>query len=108
MKTNIKIKFIGEKMSEEKTYEMQLEAEMIEIRLQRLFIKITMALGGVFYRYPVPDHAVWDATLSMDNIFRDELGLPPKEIDDAKPHRHSQGRKHPAVTGLLKRLDEYV
>ncbi len=85
-----------------------LMAEMNEVHLQRLFKTITLVLGRVFYLYPVPDEAVWDATRCLDNIFRDELGIPPKEIDDAKPHNHSQGRKHPAVTGLLKRLDEYV
>ena len=96
-------------MSDDKTeFEKQLEAEMLEVNLQRLFIKLTLALAGVFYRYPVPDHAVWDATRCLDNIFRDDLGIPPKEIDDAKPHNHSQGRKHPAVSGLLERLDEYV
>ena len=96
-------------MSDDKTeFENQLEAEMLEVHLQRLFKKLTLVLGRVFYLYPVPDEAVWDATRCLDNIFRDELGIPPKEIDDAKPHNHSQGRKHPAVTGLLKRLDDYV
>jgi len=86
----------------------QLLADMSDIHLHRLFKKITLALASVFYLYPVPEHAVWDATRCLDNIFRDELGIPSKEIDDAKPHRHSQGRKHPAVSGLLKRLDEYI
>ena len=93
---------------QESTMESQLLAEMEEVHLQRLFKKITLVLGRVFYLYPVPDEAVWDATRCLDNIFRDELGIPPKEIDDSKPQRHSQGRKHPAVSGLLKRLDEYV
>ena len=96
-------------MSEqESTMESQLLSEMSEVHLQRLFKKITLVLGRVFYLYPVPDEAVWDATRCLDNIFRDEMGIPPKEIDDAMPHKHSQGRKHPAVTGLLKRLDEYI
>ena len=68
-------------MSDDKTeFEKQLESEMLEVNLQRLFIKLTLALAGVFYRYPIPDHAVWDATRCLDNIFRDELGIPPKEI----------------------------
>jgi hypothetical protein len=100
---------LEKKMAEpESTMESQLITEINEVHLQRLFKKITLALGRIFYLYPVPDEAVWDATRCLDNIFRDELGLPPKEVDDALPHNHSQGRKHPAVTGLLKRLDEYV
>ena len=96
-------------MSErESTMESQLLAEMEEVHLQRLFKRITLSLASVFFLYPVPDEAVWDATRCLDNIFRDELGIPSKDEEDARPHKHSQGRKHPAVTGLLKRLDEYV
>ena len=74
---------------------------------QRLFKKITLAIAGVFYLYPVPDEAVWDMVRSLDKIFRTELGLPSKDVEDAKPHKHSQGRKHPAVTELLNRLEKY-
>ncbi len=66
-------------MSEQESeLDPQLLAEMTEVHLQRLFKKITLVLGRVFYLYPVPDEAVWDATRCLDNIFRDELGIPPQ------------------------------
>jgi len=75
---------------------------------QQLFRRITLSLATIFYLYPVPEEAVWDATRCLDKIFRRELGIIPREVEDARPHKHSQGRKHPAVTDLLKRLDRYT
>ncbi len=74
---------------------------------QQLFKRITLSLASVFYLYPVPDEAVWDAVRCLDKIFRKELGMIPREVEDARPHKYSQGRKHPAVTELLKRLDNF-
>gem|GEM_PF-1690085 len=74
---------------------------------QQLFKRITLSLASVFYLYPVPDEAVWDAVRCLDKIFRQELGMIPREVEDAQPHKYSQGRKHPAVTELLKRLNNF-
>ena len=77
--------------------ESPLINEMEEVHLQRLFKRITLSLASVFFLYPVPEEAVWDATRCLDNIFRDELGIPSKDETEARTHKHSQGRKHPAV-----------
>ena len=83
------------------------DEEQSSHQLTGLFREITLSLGGIFYAYPVPDEAVWETARSLDRIFRNAMKSFNEESDDAtEPNRHSQGRKHPAIAELLRRLDE--
>ena len=74
-------------------------------QLNCVFHDITLAIGGVFYAYPVPDDAVWKVARSLDQIFCQVLPYG-EETNDAEgePPLNSQGRKHPAIVELLRKL----
>jgi hypothetical protein len=75
-------------------------------RLQAVFRDIALAIGGVFYAYPVPDEAVWETARSLDKIFQQALAKRKRQSKPEPPiPRHSRGRKHPAIVELLRRLD---
>jgi len=75
-------------------------------RLQPVFREITLALGGVFYIYPVPDEAVWAIARSLDRIFRRAYNAGESNGTSAEPPPHSRGRKHPAIVELLRHVDD--
>ena len=77
-------------------------------RLNSVFRDITLAIGGVFYAYPVPDDAVWEIVRSLDRIFRHTLNSnDSSDTGNSESPKHSRGRRHPAVVELLRRLDGY-
>ena len=77
-------------------------------QIHNLLRDITLAIGGVFYTYPVPDDAVWEVARSLDRIFRHALNSKSSSVKGNSKHpKHSRGRKHPAVVELLHRLDGY-
>ena len=69
---------------------------------------VALAIGGVFYSYPVPDEAVWATARSLDKIFRRALEAQAEQAPrtEAVPP-HSRGRKHPAIVELLRRLEAH-
>jgi len=70
--------------------------------------EVALAIGGVFYSYPVPDEAVWATARSLDKIFRRALEAQTEQAtltDSVAPH--SRGRKHPAIVELLRRLETH-
>ena len=84
------------------------DVEQYSHQLTGLFRDITLSLGGIFYAYPVPDEAVWETARSLDRIFRNAMKFFNEDSDNAAElTRHSQGRKHPAIAELLRRLDEF-
>jgi len=82
--------------------------EIACVDLKQILKDITLALGGAFYAYPVPDEAVWEIARSLDRIFRKALkSLGDERARDVEYSHNSQGRKHPAIVELLRRLDGY-
>ncbi len=82
--------------------------EIACVDLKRTLKDITLALGGVFYAYPVPDEAVWEVARSLDRIFHRALkSLVDDRSGESESSHFSQGRKHPAIVELLRRLDGY-
>jgi len=77
-------------------------------QLNSVFRDITLAIGGVFYAFPVPEDAVWEVARSLDRIFRHALPSEEEASEDkGEPPPHSQGRKHPAIVELLRKLKVY-
>jgi len=77
-------------------------------QIHNLLRDITLAIGGVFYTYPVPDDAVWEVARSLDRIFSHALNSKSSsDTGNSIPPKHSRGRKHPAVAELLRRLDGF-
>ena len=77
-------------------------------QIHNLLRDISLAIGGVFYAYPVPDDAVWEVARSLDRIFRNTLLSNDPDCDvNSELQKHSKGRKHPAIMELLRRLDGY-
>jgi len=77
-------------------------------QIHNLLRDISLAIGGVFYAYPVPDDAVWEVARSLDRIFRRAFPASDSCCDvNSKPHKHSKGRKHPAIVELLRKLEVY-
>jgi len=82
---------------------------LVRIDIQHLLKEVTLALGGVFYAYPVPDEAVWETARSLDRIFRNAMKSFSEDSDEeTEATRHSQGRKHPAIAEILRRLDKFA
>jgi len=75
-------------------------------RLHPVFREITLALGGVFYLYPVPDEAVWATARSLDKIFRSAFDAAENNVTPPELQPHSRGRKHPAIVELLRHVDD--
>ncbi|MBC8466069.1 hypothetical protein H8D57_03495 [bacterium] len=93
---------------------MELNNELLEMnegfsfeQLNGVFRDITLSIGGVFYAYPVPDEAVWEIACSLDRIFRQILPSSEETGDKCETTSHSQGRKHPAIVELLRKLKVY-
>ena len=78
-------------------------------QVHNLLRDITLAIGGVFYAYPVPDNAVWEVARSLDRIFRRAIpaGDSCCDINDEPLPNNSRGRRHPAIVELLRKLEVY-
>ena len=78
-------------------------------QIHSLLRDISLAIGGVFYAYPVPDDAVWEVARSLDRIFRRAIptGDPCCDVNGEPPPKNSRGRRHPAIVELLRKLEVY-
>jgi len=78
-------------------------------QIYNLLRDISLAIGGVFYAYPVPDDAVWEVARSLDWIFRRAFPASDSccDVNDEPPPKNSRGRRHPAIVELLRKLEVY-
>ena len=78
---------------------------MSEDLIRRLFEKLTLALGGIFYLHQVPDDVIDGTMRALDALFDRTLQeLRQDGGSGGEPSSHKGPRPHPAVASLLRKI----